>query len=280
MHAALPQTRAPAPPDGAAGRREHRLAAARAPRGRVGSCGAGAAAPQPSERAAALGKGWKKGSGLGFARGLAAERKPWRPQVDDLVVAMDEALRPAAVAAAVRLRGAGRSVDLLLAPRKMKAVFKARLPGRPCRAALLLAAGAPAAMPASSAWPASPACLRLPPGVRLLRSFRDWSDREGAAQGLHEPQVLWPSCGGPHGAAPRQPQGQGTDARRPAAGSTRSAAARRAWCCSRRPSGRRARCASRTWPRMRRRTCPSPTWSEAAPTWSEAAPPSLSHMFY
>ena len=42
------------------------------------------------------------------------------------MVAMDEALRPAAIAAAQRLRGAGRRVDLLLEPKKMKWVFKVR----------------------------------------------------------------------------------------------------------------------------------------------------------
>ena len=42
------------------------------------------------------------------------------------MVAMDEALRPAAVAAAQRLRRAGRRVDLLLEPKKMKWVFKVR----------------------------------------------------------------------------------------------------------------------------------------------------------
>ena len=41
-------------------------------------------------------------------------------------MAMDEALRPAAIAAAQRLRGAGRRVDLLLEPKKMKWVFKVR----------------------------------------------------------------------------------------------------------------------------------------------------------
>jgi hypothetical protein len=147
----------------------------------------------------------------------------------------------------------------------MRAVFKARACGRP-------AAGAAAAVPAPSAWPASAACPRLTRGACLLCSLRGWRSRAGAAQGLHEPQLLRPSCG-PHGAAPQKSHKQGTDARRPAAGSMRSAAARRAWCCSRRPSGRRARCASRTWPRMRRWTCPSPTWSEAAP-------PSLSDVRY
>ena len=42
------------------------------------------------------------------------------------MVAMDEALRPAAIAAAQRLRSAGRRVDLLLEPKKMKWVFKVR----------------------------------------------------------------------------------------------------------------------------------------------------------
>ena len=42
------------------------------------------------------------------------------------MVAMDEALRPAAIAAAQRLRSVGRRVDLLLEPKKMKWVFKVR----------------------------------------------------------------------------------------------------------------------------------------------------------
>ena len=52
---------------------------------------------------------------------------PPRPgsQVDDVVVVMDEALRPAACGVAARLRAAGRSVDLQLEGKKMKAAFKA-----------------------------------------------------------------------------------------------------------------------------------------------------------
>lgn len=47
------------------------------------------------------------------------------PAVDDLVVPLDPALRPAATALAARLRGAGRSVDLALEDgRKLKWVFK------------------------------------------------------------------------------------------------------------------------------------------------------------
>lgn len=46
-------------------------------------------------------------------------------QVDDLVIAMDEALRPAACTAAARLRASGRKVDLVLEPgKKMKWAFK------------------------------------------------------------------------------------------------------------------------------------------------------------
>jgi hypothetical protein len=47
-------------------------------------------------------------------------------QVDDLVVAMDETLRPEAAALAQRLRRAGRSVDLVLESKRMKWVFKVR----------------------------------------------------------------------------------------------------------------------------------------------------------
>ena len=42
-----------------------------------------------------------------------------------MVMVLDEALRPAACGVASRLRAAGRSVDLLLEPKKMKAAFKA-----------------------------------------------------------------------------------------------------------------------------------------------------------
>lgn len=42
-----------------------------------------------------------------------------------MVAVMDESLRPAACGIAAKLRGAGRSVELLLEPKKMKAVFKA-----------------------------------------------------------------------------------------------------------------------------------------------------------
>ncbi len=46
------------------------------------------------------------------------------PQVDDLVVVMDEGLRGEACAVATRLRAAGRCVDLVLESKKMKWVFK------------------------------------------------------------------------------------------------------------------------------------------------------------
>eukprot|EP00884_Botryococcus_braunii_P006544 jgi/Botrbrau1/15891/Bobra.40_1s0074.1 len=45
-------------------------------------------------------------------------------QVDDLVVVMDEILRPEGTALAQRLRRAGRSVDLVLEAKRMKWVFK------------------------------------------------------------------------------------------------------------------------------------------------------------
>jgi histidyl-tRNA synthetase len=45
--------------------------------------------------------------------------------VDDLVLPMDEALRPAACGVAARLRAAGRSVDVVLEAKKMKWAFKA-----------------------------------------------------------------------------------------------------------------------------------------------------------
>ncbi|KAK9839709.1 hypothetical protein WJX81_007688 [Elliptochloris bilobata] len=70
-------------------------------------------------------------AGFGFGDCVIAELLKERDllpvpahQVEDLVVAMDEALRPAAIAAAQRLRRAGRRVDLLLEPKKMKWVFK------------------------------------------------------------------------------------------------------------------------------------------------------------
>lgn len=64
---------------------------------------------------------------LDAIRAAHLKLSPWTcGQVEDLVVAMDEALRPAAIAAAQRLRGAGRRVDLLLEPKKMKWVFKVR----------------------------------------------------------------------------------------------------------------------------------------------------------
>jgi histidyl-tRNA synthetase len=51
---------------------------------------------------------------------------------------MDEALRPAACGVAAKLRAAGRSVELLLEPKKMKAVFKA---AERCNAQRLLLVG-------------------------------------------------------------------------------------------------------------------------------------------
>jgi histidyl-tRNA synthetase len=46
------------------------------------------------------------------------------PSVDDLIVPLTDALRPAATALAARLRAAGRAVDLVLDGRRMKWVFK------------------------------------------------------------------------------------------------------------------------------------------------------------
>lgn len=54
-------------------------------------------------------------------KGLAPDL---RASVDDLVVPLTDALRPAATALAARLRAAGRSVDLVLDARRMKWVFK------------------------------------------------------------------------------------------------------------------------------------------------------------
>jgi hypothetical protein len=45
-------------------------------------------------------------------------------QVDDVVIVMDEGLRGEACRTAGRLRAAGRRVDLVLQPKKMKWVFK------------------------------------------------------------------------------------------------------------------------------------------------------------
>lgn len=53
-------------------------------------------------------------------------------QVDDVVVAMNDELRPIATRVASRLRSQGRNVDLLLQTKKMKAVFKVC-----CRSSLL-----------------------------------------------------------------------------------------------------------------------------------------------
>ena len=47
-------------------------------------------------------------------------------QVDDLVVAMTEELRPQASRVARQLRMQGRQVDLMLQNKKMKQVFKVR----------------------------------------------------------------------------------------------------------------------------------------------------------
>ena len=51
---------------------------------------------------------------------------PWWLQVDDVVLAMDEALRPAASGLALQLRRQGRVVDLVMEQRKMKWAFKVR----------------------------------------------------------------------------------------------------------------------------------------------------------
>eukprot|EP00882_Tetradesmus_deserticola_P021915 GHRQ01023758.1.p2 GENE.GHRQ01023758.1~~GHRQ01023758.1.p2 ORF type:complete len:148 (-),score=23.49 GHRQ01023758.1:391-834(-) len=45
-------------------------------------------------------------------------------QVDDVVMVMDESLRPAACGVAARLRSSGRRVDVILEAKKMKRAFK------------------------------------------------------------------------------------------------------------------------------------------------------------
>ena len=45
-------------------------------------------------------------------------------QVQDVVMVMDESLRPAGCQVAARLRQVGRTVDLILEAKKMKQVFK------------------------------------------------------------------------------------------------------------------------------------------------------------
>ena len=45
-------------------------------------------------------------------------------QVEDVVITMEEGLRSAACEIAMKLRQAGRSVDLVLESKKMKQVFK------------------------------------------------------------------------------------------------------------------------------------------------------------
>lgn len=45
-------------------------------------------------------------------------------QVDDMVLIMDESLRAEGCSIAAKLRAAGRSVDLVLEPKKMKWAFK------------------------------------------------------------------------------------------------------------------------------------------------------------
>jgi len=57
-------------------------------------------------------------------------------QVDDMVVVMDETLRPEACGIAAQLRAAGRRVDLVLQAKKMKWVFKTAercAPVAPCK---------------------------------------------------------------------------------------------------------------------------------------------------
>ena len=53
---------------------------------------------------------------------VAIRRGP--SQVDDMVMVMDESLRSEACSVAAKLRSAGRAVDLVLEPKKMKWAFK------------------------------------------------------------------------------------------------------------------------------------------------------------
>lgn len=55
---------------------------------------------------------------------LRDECPPPHAQVDDVVLVLDEAQRPAACGVAAALRAAGRRVDLVLEPKKLKWAFK------------------------------------------------------------------------------------------------------------------------------------------------------------
>ncbi|DBA95079.1 TPA: hypothetical protein ACH3X1_002592 [Trebouxia sp. C0004] len=59
-------------------------------------------------------------------------------QVEDVVMVMDESLRPAACEVAARLRKSGHTVDLILEPKKMKQVFK--VTDRTCAQRLVIVA--------------------------------------------------------------------------------------------------------------------------------------------
>ena len=72
-------------------------------------------------------------------------KAPLHAQVDDLVMVMDEALRREASGIAQALRRADRRVDLVLEAKKMKWVFKVRLPCFRCPSHALRAACMPQA---------------------------------------------------------------------------------------------------------------------------------------
>lgn len=158
--------------------------------------------------------------------------------VDYLVVPQDEALRGAATALAARLRAAGKSVDLVLEPKKLKWAFRqaervgagawaCSLPGRLC---------------GSGGWRA---CRGGMPARRLrLPSRRLPSALRRSALTERPPACLLPT-----------PQ--------------------RAWCWWRPTSGPRAACGSRTWQAARRRMCRWISWCERRRQLAPAARPCL-----
>ena len=96
----------------------------------------------------------RRTNGCTLALASNTQRAQLKHAVDDLVVPQDEALRPAATALAARLRAAGRAVDLVLEPKKLKWAF---------RQAERVGAGARLLL----RWVVAPAGRRRAPPIRL-----------------------------------------------------------------------------------------------------------------
>lgn len=149
----------------------------------------------------------------------------------------DEALRTAATAVAARLRSAGRRVDLVLEPKRLKWAFKQ---AERCNAGRFVCGYSSAApqQHTRAVWRGASRHGRAP-----------WASRHGARR-------LGPACACWHPLPQRLALSVIPSPPSPShASSPRLLALQRGWCWWRLTSGRAALCASRTLRRVRRPMC-------------------------